>query len=386
MCIIYATVCLEGLEASSPEVVGCRFADCASVAHYSCAGYKSAKSLPRAKYRCPSCRAASVAKALTPAKSAPGSVRLTSAVNSERTPCLCSSGEFCSGCLSLESVSSRLLSLTESTKRENEALKLHILSLEERLHSLEALVTSLQSSSSVGEPNWRSSGTAPRRSRGGGRGRGRGGPFAAVSRGGGGGGAAAAAAAAVGFEQSNTQGEAPTGPRRGSTAKTGNSSSNKPNPFSTNYRIIWGTRFATSESEVRVVLAALLSPEQLTSLVVSKSVKRSAGGLRWWFTLMADPDTLALLDQSWSHSSWVLRRSLARTSVDGRASINAPVCPSHSTGSASTVSPPSAVEAAVPRTPSAAISQSPVSTVPPPLPAVRPVAVSATPRQSVEHG
>ena len=74
------------------------------------------------------------------------------------------------------------------------------------------------------------------------------------------------------------------------------------------------------------MLAALLSPKQLASLVISKSVKRSAGGLRWWLTLMADSGTLASLDLSWSHPSWTLRRSLARTS-DSCDSGNAPVRP-----------------------------------------------------------
>ena len=237
-------------------------------------------------------------------------------------------------------------------------------------------VTSLQHPPSVGESNYRSSVTVPRRGRGG-----LSGPVTHRGRGRGG--------AAAGLHRSHPQGRSPISPRRRSIAKSGNLSSNKPNPFSTNYRIVWGTRFATSEPEQRAVLAALLSPEQLASLVISKSVKRGAGGLRWWLTLMADSGTLASLDLSWSHPSWTLRRSLARTSDSSGDSGNVPVHPlplSSGSASGSTVSPPSVDRAAASVPPVSAISQPPASTTPSPLSAVGPVFTGAAPRASDESG
>ena len=64
---------------------------------------------------------------------------------------------------------------------------------------------------------------------------------------------------------------------------------------SPNFRIIWGTRFSTREPEVQQVLSALVSSEGPQSIKVKKSVKRSRSRTKWWFTAMAPEDTLVTL-------------------------------------------------------------------------------------------
>ena len=85
-------------------------------------------------------------------------------------------------------------------------------------------------------------------------------------------------------------------------------------PFSSNFRIIWGTRFSTSESEVHEFLSSLVPSEDPQSIRVKKSVRKSSLRSKWWFTVLSTADILNTLDESWSlvegNLAWKLQSSL----------------------------------------------------------------------------
>ena len=78
------------------------------------------------------------------------------------------------------------------------------------------------------------------------------------------------------------------------------------------FRVIWGTRFSTTVESVKSVLSHIV-PLDSELLQVIKSVRRKEGRTRWWFTIMAPPDTLSTIEASWStctQSNWKLQGSL----------------------------------------------------------------------------
>ena len=78
------------------------------------------------------------------------------------------------------------------------------------------------------------------------------------------------------------------------------------------FRVIWGTRFSTTVESVKSVLSHII-PLDSELLQVTKSVRRKEGRTRWWFTIMAPPDTLSTIEASWSNciqSNWKLQGSL----------------------------------------------------------------------------
>ena len=68
-----------------------------------------------------------------------------------------------------------------------------------------------------------------------------------------------------------------------------------------NYHIIWGTRFSTREEEVHRSLALLVPSEDPNSIAVKRSVRRSLGNTKWWFTVCAPVGILNTLDESWGY-------------------------------------------------------------------------------------
>lgn len=141
--------------------VSCRAEHCLAIAHYLCAGYHSEKGAKRAKFCCSSCRAhqllvksservtrspspavvaaagttQSTTRSVPSAPSATGKFQQGS--NSDK--CLCSKDNFCDTCLDLQSLATRLTESLSESRKENKALHLHILKLEERIESLETL-------------------------------------------------------------------------------------------------------------------------------------------------------------------------------------------------------------------------------------------------------
>ena len=87
-----------------------------------------------------------------------------------------------------------------------------------------------------------------------------------------------------------------------------------PSTQSSNFIIIWGTRFSTKEPEVQQVLSALVPSEDPQNISVKKSVRRSRDRTKWCFTVMASEDTLDTLENSWSvmesNLTWKLQKSL----------------------------------------------------------------------------
>ena len=71
-------------------------------------------------------------------------------------------------------------------------------------------------------------------------------------------------------------------------------------------------RFSTTVESVKSVLSHII-PLDSKSLQVTKSGRRKEGRTRWWFTIMAPPDTLSTIEASWStctQSNWKLQGSL----------------------------------------------------------------------------
>ena len=85
------------------------------------------------------------------------------------------------------------------------------------------------------------------------------------------------------------------------------SSSNTPtryarrfNTSSRPYRIIWGTRFRTTEEEVRSLIITGLNDELGHQLVVKKSVRKTENRANWWFTICSSPLVLPVIESKWS--------------------------------------------------------------------------------------
>ena len=100
------------------------------------------------------------------------------------------------------------------------------------------------------------------------------------------------------------------------------SSSNPPtryarrsNTSSRPYRIIWGTRFRTTEEEVRSLIITGLNDELGHQLVVKKSVRKTENRANWWFTICSSPLVLSAIESKWSSiaptESWHLCSALS---------------------------------------------------------------------------
>ena len=93
------------------------------------------------------------------------------------------------------------------------------------------------------------------------------------------------------------------------------------------FRVIWGTRFSTTVESVKSVVSHVI-PLDSESLQVANSVRRKEGQTRWWFTIMAPPDTLSTIEASWStctQSNWKLQGSLCPpVPVQRQLAVDAP--------------------------------------------------------------
>ena len=73
------------------------------------------------------------------------------------------------------------------------------------------------------------------------------------------------------------------------------------------FRIFWGTQWRCTPE---VLLRAISSK----NVVVKKSYRRSNGKSKWWFTVIAPPSTLSIIEEAWStlqaKSHWSLQSSL----------------------------------------------------------------------------
>ena len=150
---------------SNAITVSCRATQCFSIAHCLCAGYTE-KGAKRAKFLCSSCRASLLlSQPIGRASKSPSPAPALASANSDngkrkQTKCLCPKNRFCDNCISLQSLAKCLTESVEAVNKENKALHLHILKLEERLEALEKSVVSRASSSHVAMESLRSDITA----------------------------------------------------------------------------------------------------------------------------------------------------------------------------------------------------------------------------------
>ena len=134
--------CVCSAAVSAKDIlVHCRAPQCSATAHCTCAGYK-AKGAKRAKFYCPTCQAKkllakpSKTKTQSPSPIATVSSQEATHPTTPKRACLCNQDNFCSSC-TLQAVANRLSKSLSDSRRQNQALQLHILSLEERICALE---------------------------------------------------------------------------------------------------------------------------------------------------------------------------------------------------------------------------------------------------------
>ena len=346
--------CVCSVSVTKEDIVAqCRGPQCQAVVHHSCGGY-TAKGAKRAKFICPSCHARKIlAKPTRATRSQPQHSQTTTAATAQAqgamtvgavsgagagavsgTKCLCDHYSFCENCLNLQSLARRLTESLNATRKENQALNLHILKLEERIQALERSAKPIERleaierdvsnlKSTLFPPS--SQGTSWARVAGRRQPRGsRPPPTSAPSMRN----PTSASASASASASSGQASRRSSGNRRRSS-----------NPFSDSYRIIWGTRFTTSVATVRSTVAEILKERYISNDVhVVRSVKRREDRARRWFTVMAPPDILTLLDSSWpdrtSSTSWMLLKAFGPTQRDPTSS-HQPVSPTAEPGSQS---------------------------------------------------
>ena len=66
------------------------------------------------------------------------------------------------------------------------------------------------------------------------------------------------------------------------------------------FRIVWGTKFACPDDIVKNTITSKLPSESAPFVTIKKSVKlNSAGRRKWWFTIIAPPEILSMVDEGW---------------------------------------------------------------------------------------
>lgn len=313
----------NNLTTSNDVVVHCQSTHCGMVAHYDCAGYRSKSGARRAKFQCDSCKRSKSSKPASastlsqtggkaPSASPCGNGTEASPVaTAESLPsngaqsCLCTEGNSCSVC----ELPMRVAQEVESIKRENREMKLHILSLEERVAQLESELrrvrtastnsgrravneASVRPKSSLSNQSYSKSTSAKANTH-----KNKSRVFCRSY-------ASVTASGHTDDNPHNTRLHTSAGPKRQRTP-TGQDT--------TNFRVIWGTRFNTTTTTVKNALLQSLSLEEGGSITVTKSFRRNQDRTKWWFTVMASPVILATLDSSWLSASmgkWRLQTSL----------------------------------------------------------------------------
>ena len=80
-------------------------------------------------------------------------------------------------------------------------------------------------------------------------------------------------------------------------------------------RIIRGTRFRTTEEEVRSLIITGLNDKLGHQLVVKKSVRKTENRANWWFNICSSPLVLSAMESKWSSiaptESWHLCSALS---------------------------------------------------------------------------
>ena len=128
-------------------LVHCRASQRSATAHHGCTGY-TATGAKRAnlKFHCPTCHVKKLLSKPKKSRSHSPSPIATFAIHEATQPpvrkksCLCDEDNFCSSCVSLEGVAKRPSKSLSDSRRENQTLQLHILSLEGKICALEETV------------------------------------------------------------------------------------------------------------------------------------------------------------------------------------------------------------------------------------------------------
>ena len=324
--------CVCSAAVSSEDVlVHCCAPQCSAVAHCKCGGYTT-KGAKRAKFYCPTCRArgliARSGKSKTHSPSPIATIATQEATqhtaqhSGKKNACLCDQDNFCPSCVSLQAVAKRLSQSVSDSRRENQTLKLHILSLEDKIRTLEEAVKSLgrldsmereieslksaqvqsRQSQPFHGPRLQSVARPQRYNR----------PRQLVDPGRKGEDIEGASLKPSSFQRTNdrTGQQTRDAKRRRST-----------NPFCESFRIVWGTRFTTSAPTLRSTIAGILKEQLSEDIRVVRSVKGRDGKARWWFTVMAQPSTLEILDSTWevgtSSSHWKLLKAFGSPTPAG---------------------------------------------------------------------
>ncbi len=282
--------------------------------------YLSRKSMPMLSPQAEGSLAVSAPRSTSNAH--PPSKPLARQPPAKSSKCLCSVEESCSACLSLETLAARLTTVEGSMRKENRSLKLHIVTLEERIQSLENEVKLLKSTkkrirgSGAGGPEAKERGRANinppsepshlpsqvfSKTR----------VFRKPSS------YAEAARVECNNKGSHIADRAeqsqPSDPLRKQQRRQTRENNSSGGSF--------GTRFSTNEAVIKFTLSSMVPREDVNSLNVTKSIKSSNGRTNWWFTVMAPPETLSILETSWAASAqgnWKLQKSLRPSNQTGK--------------------------------------------------------------------
>ena len=82
------------------------------------------------------------------------------------------------------------------------------------------------------------------------------------------------------------------------------------------FRIVWGTQWQCTPEVLLKAISPMLPKEDSKSVVVKKSYRRLNGKSKWWFTIIAPPSTLSIIEAAWptlqAESHWTLQSSLRK--------------------------------------------------------------------------
>ena len=82
------------------------------------------------------------------------------------------------------------------------------------------------------------------------------------------------------------------------------------------FRIVWGTQWWCTPEVLLKAISPMLSKEDSKSVVVKKSYRRLNGKSKWWFTIIAPPSTLSIIEAAWptlqAELRWTLQSSLRK--------------------------------------------------------------------------